>query len=67
LAAVLVGDEAQRLADQVDDAGLHQACGKTASIASGKPFSPSTQQISTSWTPRCFQLVEHGEPEPGAL
>ena len=28
------------------------ACGKVASIASGKPFRPSTQLIKTSWTPR---------------
>src|SRR5207253_5874667 len=28
------------------------ACGKTAVIASGKPFSPSTTAISTSSTPR---------------
>jgi len=34
-----------------------QACGKTASIASGKPFSPSTQQTKTSWTPRCLSSV----------
>jgi hypothetical protein len=29
-----------------------QASGKTASIASGKPAGPSTQQIGTSLTPR---------------
>ena len=28
--------------------------GKIASIASGKPLSPSTQQIRMSWTPRCL-------------
>src|SRR3954452_3210916 len=31
--------------------------GKTASIASGKPLRPSTQQISTSRTPRCLSSV----------
>lgn len=34
-----------------------QAWGKTASIASGKPFRPSTQAIRTSRTPRCFSSV----------
>ena len=28
-------------------------CGNTASIASGNPLSPSTQQIRMSLTPRC--------------
>ena len=31
--------------------------GKTASIASGKPLRPSTQQIRMSRTPRCFSSV----------
>ena len=30
------------------------ASGKAAVIASGKPFSPSTTAIRTSWTPRFF-------------
>ena len=32
-------------------------CGKIASIASGNPLSPSTQQIRMSWTPRCLRSV----------
>src|SRR6185369_3769829 len=32
-------------------------CGKTLSIASGKPFSPSTQAIKMSLTPRFFSSV----------
>ena len=31
--------------------------GKIASIASGNPVSPSTQQIRMSWTPRCLRSV----------
>ena len=31
--------------------------GKIASIASGKPFRPSTQQIRMSCTPRCLRSV----------
>jgi len=38
----------------MDDAGLTAACGKTASIASGKPFRPSTTAIRMSSTPRAF-------------
>lgn len=40
--------------DQVHDAGLDIAWGKTALIASGKPFKPSTTAIRTSSTPRFF-------------
>src|ERR1051326_1143077 len=32
-------------------------CGKIVSIASGKPFSPSTQAMKMSWTPRFFSSV----------
>ena len=42
-------------------------CGNTASIASGNPLRPSTQQIRMSLTPRCLQLVEHLHPELRAL
>ena len=41
--------------------------GKIASIASGKPLSPSTQQIRMSWTPRCFGAEQHLHPELRAL
>src|SRR4051794_20382866 len=41
--------------------------GKTASIASGKPFRPSTQQISTSETPRCLSSVRTCRGELRAL
>ena len=44
-----------------------QVCGKTASIASGNPLRPSTQQIRTSWTPRCLSSLKDGQPELGAL
>src|SRR3954452_8475197 len=43
------------------------ASGKTASIASGKPVRPSTQQTRMSATPRWARVVEGGEPELGAL
>src|SRR6476660_8452330 len=33
------------------------ACGNTVSIASGNPFSPSTQAMNTSFTPRLFSSV----------
>src|SRR5689334_10062266 len=41
------------------------ACGKTAVIASGKPFRPSTTAISTSSTPRFFSSFVT-QPELGA-
>ena len=41
--------------------------GKIASIASGKPLSPSTQQIRMSLTPRCLSSDEHLHPELRAL
>ena len=41
--------------------------GKIASIASGNPVSPSTQQIRMSRTPRCLEVVEDLHPELGAL
>ena len=50
--AVLVGDEVEAVAQQMDDAGLDLASGNTAVIASGKPFSPSTTAIRMSSTPR---------------
>ena len=43
------------------------AWGKTASIASGKPFRPSTQQIRTSCDAAVVQVVEDGQPELRAL
>src|SRR3989442_1619370 len=33
-------------------------CGKTLSIASGNPFSPSTQAMKMSVTPRFFHVVD---------
>ena len=47
----------QAVADEVHDARLHRGLGKTASIASGKPLRPSTQQIRMSCTPRCLSSV----------
>ena len=44
-----------------------QACGKTASIASGKPLRPSTQAIRTSCDAAAVQVVEDGQPELRAL
>ena len=41
--------------------------GKIASIASGKPLRPSTQQIRMSLTPRCLSSLEHLHPEFCAL
>src|SRR5512132_801711 len=41
--------------------------GKTAPIASGKPFRPSTTAIRMSFTPRGLQLVHHLQPEFGAF
>src|SRR3712207_8612850 len=37
------------------------ACGKTAVIACGKPFNPSTTAISTSSTPRFFRSFRSEE------
>src|SRR5512134_2294819 len=37
--AVLVRDEGERMADEMDDAGLHLGLRNTAVIASGKPLS----------------------------
>ncbi len=42
-------------------------CGNTASIASGNPFRPSTQQIRMSETPRWRQFGEDLHPELRAL
>ena len=44
----------QAMAQEVDNACLDRGLGEIASIASGKPFSPSTQQIRMSLTPRCL-------------
>ena len=41
--------------------------GNTASIASGNPARPSTQQMRMSLTPRCLQLGEDLHPELRAL
>src|SRR3954451_9387424 len=41
--------------------------GKIASIASGNPFSPSTQQIRMSRTPRCLSSVSTCIQNLGAL
>src|SRR3954471_21215675 len=43
------------------------ASGKTAAMASGKPFRPSTTAIRTSSTPPVFELVHDLQPELGAL
>ena len=43
------------------------ACGKTASIASGKPVRPSVQTKRTSLTPRLLSSVMHARPEAGAF
>ena len=50
--AVLVAGEAHGVAQQVHDTGLTWAWGKTASMAWGKPFRPSTTVIKMSCTPR---------------
>jgi hypothetical protein len=34
-----------------------RACGKTVSMAAGKPFNPSTQAMKMSRTPRLFNSV----------
>jgi hypothetical protein len=47
-----LGYEFQRMADQMNDASLNDRAGKTASIASRKPFRPSTTAIRMSPTPR---------------
>src|SRR5574343_248289 len=41
--------------------------GKTASMASGNPFSPSTQAIRMSWTPRLRSSVTTCSQELGAF
>ena len=44
-----------------------QACGKTASIASGRPVRPSTQAIRDVVGAAAMEVVEHGQPELRAL
>jgi hypothetical protein len=46
------------MAEQVHDAGLHHRIGKTALIASGKPFKPSTAVLA---------LIRDPQPELGAF
>ena len=41
--------------------------GNTASIASGNPLRPSTQQMRMSWDPALLEVVEDLHPELGAL
>ena len=48
----------QGVADEGDNGGCTVVLGKIASIASGKPFRPSTQQIRMSLTPRCLSSVK---------
>ena len=53
---VLIGGKLQAIAQKMDDAGLDVdvAWGKTATMASGKPLSPTTMAMRMSSTPRVF-------------
>src|SRR5208337_2585865 len=52
--AVLIGGKLQAMPQKMDDAGLNRRFGKTATMASGKPLSPSTMAMRMSSTPRVF-------------
>ena len=58
-------------ADQVDHAGLHDRCGKTAFTESGRPLSPSQTMKNTSRHAAVLQVGQHVHPElrrlPAAL
>src|SRR5512144_2257955 len=65
--AVLVRDEGERMADEMDDAGLHLGLRKYRRDRFGKALQAVDNGDQDVLDAAAFQLVHHPEPELGAL